>query len=63
MKEPGFSRERARPFKVGPLTKVASVMDALSFTSPALTVKVAAAVLFFSDSYLPFSEAFIISST
>ena len=58
MKKPGFSTARARPFKLGPLTTVASVKEARSLTSPALTTTVAAALLL-SMSYLPFKEAFI----
>lgn len=61
MKKPGLSRERARPFKEGPLMKVASVMEARSLTFPALTEKVAPAE-FLSVEYLALSEAFIIFS-
>nr|GMD96284.1 hypothetical protein BHM03_00039351 [Ipomoea batatas] len=45
MKAPGFSSARAKPFKEGPLTTVASVMVARSFMSPALTETVAAAAI------------------
>lgn len=43
MKKPGFSTARAKPFKLGPLTTVASVSEARSLTSPALKAIVAAA--------------------
>ena len=59
MKKPGFSTARERPFKLGPLMIVASVMDARSLTSPALTAKVEAAPLL-SASYLVFRVAFIV---
>lgn len=62
MKKPGFSSERARPLKEGPLTKVASVMEARSLKSPVgiAMVEVAAVVdLSVSYSYLPFKDAFI----
>ena len=49
-KEPGFSTARAKPVKLGPLTNVASVIEALNLTSPALAATVAkAAALFFSS--------------
>lgn len=60
MNEPGFSTARARPFKEGPLTTVASVMVARSLTSPALTETVAAAAIL-SRSYRVLSEPFIVS--
>ena len=61
MKKPGFSTAKAKPFKLGPLTTVASVSEARSLTSPALkaTVAAAAGLLLFSSSYLPFKDAFI----
>lgn len=61
MKKPGFSTAKAKPFKLGPLTTVASVSEARSLTSPALKAIVAAAagLLLFSSSYLPFKDAFI----
>lgn len=62
MKEPGFSTARTRPVKLGPLMKVASVMEARSLTSPALTATVAAAPPFLSMSYLPFKAAFIVNN-
>lgn len=58
MKKPGFSTARAKPFKLGPLTTVASVMEARSLMSPALTPTVAAAAAL-SVSYLAFNDAFI----
>lgn len=61
MKKPGFSTARERPFKLGPLMIVASVIEARSLTSPALTAKVEAAPLL-SASYLVFRVAFIVSS-
>lgn len=59
MKKPGFSTARDKPFKLGPLTTVASVREARSLKSPALkeTVVEAAAL---SGSYLALNEAFII---
>ena len=63
MKQPGFSTARERPLREGSLTKVASVIEALSLKSPAgiTTVEVAevAAVLSVSYSYLPFNDALI----
>lgn len=58
MKKPGFSTAKTKPFKLGPLTTVASVIEARSLISPALRARVAAALLL-SVSYLPFKEAFI----
>jgi len=58
MKKPGFSTARDKPFKLGPLTKVASVTEARSLTSPVLKATVAAPVLL-SFSYLPFKDALI----
>ena len=58
MKKPGFSTARAKPFKLGPLTMVASVMEARSLMSPALTATVAAAAAL-SVSYLALNDAFI----
>lgn len=65
MKKPGFSTARAKPFKLGPLTTVASVKEARSLTSPALKAKEAAVAgaLLFSVSYLPFKDAFILGET
>lgn len=64
MKKPGFSTARAKPFKLGPFTTVASVKEALSLTSPALKATVAAATpLSLSVSYLPFNDAFISRET
>lgn len=62
MKKPGLSTARVKPFKLGPLAKVASVNEARSLTSPALKANAAAAAgaLLFSVSYLPFKEAFIL---
>ena len=62
MKKPGFSSARAKPFKLGPLTTVASVMEALSLTSPALRARVAVAPPFLSESYLPLKVAFIVNN-
>lgn len=62
MKKPGFSRERARPLREGPLTKVASVIEARSLKSPAgmASVEVAEVAVFcVSYSYFPFKDAFI----
>lgn len=59
MKEPGFSRERARPLKEGPLTMMASVMEARSLTLPALTATVAPAE-FLSLVFLTLSDPLII---
>ena len=61
MKKPGFSTARERPFKVGPATRVASVMVARSLRSPALKAREPTPVLL-SPSYLPLTEAFIIST-
>lgn len=61
MKKPGFSTARAKPFKLGPLTMVASVMDARSLTFPAVTATTAAADELLSVSYLAFNDAFIFS--
>lgn len=55
--EAGFSRERERLLKEGPTSKLASERAAFSFTSPALTVIVAAAPLL-SAAHCPFIEAF-----
>lgn len=65
MKKPGFSTAKAKPFKLGPLTTVASVKEARSLKSPALKTKEAAAAgpLLFSVSYLPFKDAFILGET
>ena len=62
MKEPGFSTARAKPSRLGPLTMVASVMEARSLTSPALTENVAAAPPSLSVSYLPLNVAFIVNN-
>lgn len=62
MKKPGFSTAKARPFKLGPLTTVASVREARSLKSPALTDTVAAAAAL-SGSYLALNDAFIISTS
>lgn len=59
MKKPGFSRAKAKPFKQGPLTTVASVMEARSLKSPALKATVVAAAAL-SGSYLALNDAFII---
>lgn len=59
MKEPGFSTARERPFKVGPATRVASVIVARSLISPALTANEPTPVVL-SASYLPLREAFIV---
>ena len=59
MKKPGFSTARERPFKVGPGTKVASVMVARSLISPALKATEPTPVLL-PPSYLPLTEAFIL---
>lgn len=61
MNEPGLSMEKPRPLREGPLTTVASVMEARRLTSPALSVRVAEALLF-SNSYLALTEAFIIAN-
>lgn len=58
MKKPGFSRAKDKPFKLGPLMTVASVMEARSLNSPASAVTVAAAAAL-SGSYLALNEAFI----
>lgn len=60
MKEPGFSRARERPFKLGPATTVASVMVARSLRSPALKAREPIPVVL-SASYLPLREAFIVT--
>ena len=60
MKKPGFLTATVKPFRLGPLTNVVSVMEARSLTSPELTARVAAAVLL-SFAYLPFKDAFISS--
>lgn len=62
MKEPGFSKARAKPVRLGPLMKVASVTEARNLTSAALTATVAKAAPFLSTSYLPFSVAFIVNN-
>lgn len=59
MKKPGFSRAKAKPFKQGPLTTVASVMEARSLKSPAFKATVVAAAAL-SGSYLALNDAFII---
>lgn len=61
MKKPGFSIERARPFREGPFTTVASVMEARSLTLLAATATVAPAE-FLSVAYVVFSDAFIFFS-
>ncbi|RZS08385.1 hypothetical protein BHM03_00039351 [Ensete ventricosum] len=58
MKAPGFSTERTRPSREGPLEKVASVKEVLRRASPACTARVAVATLL-STSYRPFTVAFI----
>lgn len=58
VKKPGFSAVRSRPFKLGPLTKVASVIEARSLRSPTPPPMTATAVLL-SFSYLPFREPLI----
>lgn len=62
MKKPGFSRAKARPFRLGPWTTVASVMAARSLKSPALKETVEAAAAALSGSYLALNDAFIIFS-
>lgn len=60
VKNPGFSTARAKPFKQGPLTTVASVMEARSLTSPALKARVTAEVaVALSASYFALKDAFI----
>lgn len=60
VKDPGFSTARAKPFKQGPLTTVASVMEARSLTSPALKARVTAeAAVALSASYFALKDAFI----
>lgn len=59
MKKPGFSTARERPFKLGPATKVASVMVARSLRSPALKASEPTPVLLPPASNLPLTEAFI----
>lgn len=58
IKKPGFSTAKAKPFKQGPLTMVASVMEARSLKSPALAVTVAKTAAL-SGSYLALNDAFI----
>lgn len=60
MNNPGFSTARANPFKLGPLTTVASVMEARSLRSPALNATVALAAAL-SGSYRALNEAFIVA--
>lgn len=62
MKEPGFSTARAKPVRLGPLMKVASVTEARNLTSPALTAMLAKAAPFLSTSYFPFRVAFIVNN-
>ena len=57
MKDPGFSSERERFLKIGPASKMASEMAALSLSSPALMETVAAPVLL-SVAHWPFTDAF-----
>lgn len=60
VKDPGLSTAKARPFKQGPLTRVASVMEARSLTSPALKTRVTAeAAVALSASYFALKDAFI----
>lgn len=63
VKDPGLSTARAKPFKQGPLTRVASVMEARSLTSPALKARVMAeAGVVLSASYFALKDAFILWS-
>lgn len=62
MKTPGFSTARAKPVRLGPLMKVASVTEARNLTSAALTATVAKTAPFLSTSYLPLSVAFIVNN-
>lgn len=57
MNAPGFSRERERFPKLEQVTEVASEMAALSLSSPAFAVIIAAAPRL-SAAHCPFTDAF-----